>query len=869
MREDYLIRDSAAEYIPEEHGARCDECPLRANREAENFVPGEFHAHPVLTIVGESPGRSEEEVRRPFVGQEGAMLSAALSKAGFARSDVSMTNALLCRPPGGNLDKYLKGLSVHNKRRKAQQKPLLPSPVACCSPRLQQDLIPANALLLLGPTARASVYGSSAGSEKSMMSARGFPSTVLIDAREVPALSTVHPSFVRYAMRWAPIFDSDVSKAFRMARGELRWVYPSKLYVPTPDELYAALEAMRGQVVSYDVETRPANWQYGSPEATTDVLRCVGVGTTTQCLCVPFESVEIDKTPLGWRAWYSEAEWTRILSILQEWFSRENEALCGHNEQYDRLVLRHQLPQIAVRRKMFDTVIAHHVAWSEYKHNLGFLSAQYTDSIQHKVPGHDKWDSDERLHHYCMDDVAVTSHSAVCLARTPRFYEQRKVFETDMWLGTLCRELHDFGIAFDTTERDRHYELLTVRMDTAMQAFREQALRATVGLGRQTKKREEFLASINPGSPAHTRQFLFDICGLSAVPKEAGGETGSGEPSVSRDNLLYLIDRGLPPELEEAIQRNIDFREAAKLRGTYCTVEPMPDGRVRASWNPHVVVSGRLSTSDPNLLNIKGVLRSMYCASPGHVLVFCDKAQLELRVIAWLAQDQYLIETFLAGKDVHKVNTAAILGISDPEAVTKAQRKFGKTFTYAVQYGAATEKAWRMVRNYREPNGTRPYKGFSLAEAEAAFQKWWSARAAIKKYHKKNRDFWRTTGYIEEVLHGRRRYFMDGEDAEAMSNFPIQSASAADVNDAMRRVVDAYPWGFAGKNTGMCHYNYDSIGIEVPAERAIEVGTHVVELMHSQIGDMPLPVDLGIGPNWYALTEYKRNENGVFVAKKG
>jgi len=463
-----------------------------------------------------------------------------------------------------------------------------------------------------------------------------------------------------------------------------------------------------------------------------------------------------------------------------------------------------------------------------------------------------------------MDDVAVTSFSADVLARKPGFVAQRKVFGVDMWLSKFCRELHDIGIGFDVQERDRHYVDLSGKMEKALAQFRTYAARSAGLFGAST---DSFLETLNPSSPQQVRKFLFEYCGLEPVPADAGGFTDSGDPSVSRDNLLFLIDRGLPEEVEECLQYLIDFREASKMRGTYCTIEPCADGRVRANWNPHVVVSGRLSTSSPNLLNIKGAMRSMYYAQEGHELVFCDKGQLELRIIAWEAQDKELIDVFLTGADVHIVNTAAILGIGVDE-VTKQERKFGKTFTYAVQYGAAAEKAWRMVRNFRAPDGSRPYKSFTLEESLRAFEQWWRARKALKTYHRRNREFWREHGYIEDALHGRRRYFLDGEDPEAMSNFPIQCSGASDVNDAMRRVADVYPWHSLGKNTGLVHYNYDSIGLEVPLGMGLEVGAHVVELMHSQIGDMPLPVDLGIGPNWYALTEYEQSPDGTWTAKE-
>jgi DNA polymerase-1 len=247
----------------------------------------------------------------------------------------------------------------------------------------------------------------------------------------------------------------------------------------------------------------------------------------------------------------------------------------------------------------------------------------------------------------------------------------------------------------------------------------------------------------------------------------------------------------------------------------------------------------------------------MFIAEEGHKLLFLDKAQLELRIVAWLAQDAKLIEAFLAGLDVHRVNTAAILGLAGPEAVNDKQRKFGKTFTYAVQYGAGVRRVWQMVRNFRDKDGSRPYKDFAYQAADAAYRRWWNERSAIKKYFENGVRLWRVQGYLEEPLHGRRRHFLDGEEEEkeAMSNYRIQSGAAADVNDAQERVFKAYPWGFAGPNTGIVHQNYDSLGIEVPTGTEVEIGRHVKQLMHSMIGDMPLPVDAQAGDNWFELEE--------------
>lgn len=856
--ENYIIRDSADEYIPEEHGAQCERCPLRDTRDYNKYVPIERGINPLITVVAEAPGRNEEEMRRPLIGPSGQEHASAMLACGIKREQTNLTNVLLCRPPGNKLKALLHVTKLRNQRRKEQDRELLLSPLEACKPRLLNDLADSEALLLLGGISRGALYNET--SDKGLARARGFPDVVEVQGKKVQTLSTLHPAFVLREPRWRRFYRADCAKAIRMARKELSWTVPEYVFFPKPDELRHALYRMEGKIVSYDVETRPKYWQYGTPEATTDVLRCIGIGTSDLCVCVPFESCETARIDQGWRAFYTSKEYDEIIAILRAWFT-SYKPLCAHNEQYDHLVMRHQLPEVPVKRRIFDTVLAHHVAFSEYPHDLGFLESQYTDNIQHKAVKHDAWDSDSHLHRYCMDDVAVTSYAASQLCQEPAFQEQRKVFAVDMWLSKLCREMHDAGIGFDTEARDRHFSEQSEIMDRMLLEFREWAEKSLEVFGRESLSAVAFIRELNPASPAQLRQFLFDLCGILPVEERDGGQTETGEHSVSRDNLLFLIDRGLPPELEEAIQCLIGYREALKLRGTYCTIEPMEDGRVRSSWNPHVVVSGRLSSSRPNLMNVKGPMRSMFCSTPGNLMVFCDKAQLELRIIAWLAQDTQLIDAFLAGKDVHKVNTAGILGIDDPEEVTKAQRKFGKTYTYAVQYGAAAEKAWKMVRNYREPDGSRPFRAFTLAQSEAAHAAWWAARRAIARYHERNRASWRKTGYIDEPIHGRRRYFADGEDKEAMSNFPIQSCAAADVNNAMMRIEQTFPFGGEVK---LVHYNYDSVGLEVPESRALEVGAKVVKIMESKLGDMPLPVDLAIGPNWYDLTEYKQDELGIW-----
>jgi len=844
-----------AAYDPEAHGALCSLCPLHEESRAQPVQP-ELRSYGELLIIGEAPGSREEEYGRPFVGPSGRELAEALAAGGLDRTNVSLTNTILCRPQsrGGNLRTYIAHLRARNKARKLQKLPALKMPTECCRPRLMREIARHDSLLLVGAASRLAVYRSAEGSEKRLMRSRGFPDEVDVEVepgvvQRKRVLSTVHAAYVLRMSRWRGVFRSDVAKAIRMARGALRWEGPSMLFAPKPDQLTNALAVMQG-LVAYDTETEPG--PSGKFDARSDVMRCLGIGTERLTVCIPYLSVQPELRLSGRDAWYSRAEQIQIDAILREWFGRDRVSVAAQNEQYDRLVMRTR--GIEVKRKVFDTAIAHHVAWSELPHDLGFQMAQYTDSPEHKGFAHDSCKSDPELWTYNLLDVAGTARIAAFLAVDPKLQAQATAFRNDMWLSEFCREMRVVGIHIDTRERDKHFATYSAKMIQARKDFVAAALASLPSTALDTTRAA--ITRLNLASYPQVRRLMFQTWGIKPIPEDEGGYTNSGDPSVSKDILFQLIDKGLPPEIEEALQHLIDYREALKVRGTYCTMQPAEDGRVHAVWNPHVVVSGRLSTNDPNLLNIKGPLRSMFDCEPGHELVFCDKKQLELRIIAALAQDDELIQTFLSDADVHVVNTAGTLGIPISE-VTKLQRKFGKTFTYAVQYGAARKKAWQMVRNFRDEEGKRPFKSLSFSEASVSYDRWWTRRSAIKRYHEAGIEEWRQNGYQQEPLHGRRRYFLDGEDPTEMANFRIQSAAAADVNGRMRALVERFPWGFAGPKTGLVHYNYDSVGIEVPIGMGERVAREAAEILYSTLEGMPLPVDMHVGPNWYELKELK------------
>lgn len=843
-------------YDPTAFGCRCDICPLQGKKPC----PPEEREDALLLAIAEAPGQIEVQAGRPLVGASGQEFTLALREAGVRREQVSTSNALLCRSPY-DLRRLMRGVKA----------PMV-NPIEACRPRLVAEVARAKALLVMGAVAWSSLtqapleadradLGDDDGDDEvegrgqsGMMRSRGFPLTLL----GKPAVATVNAAFVLRMRRMTTIFRGDVAKAIRHAQGKLDWTPPAMIFFPRPAWLRAFLDECDRQklFVAFDVETRPRTG--GSFDSTTDVLRCLGIGTARTLTCLTYESVE------GMER-YTAVEKEEIDDILLDWFARLGMA-GAHNRQYDLAVLeRHKWSRgrpWVLRRKVLDSILLHHVAWSELKHDLGFCISQYTDAPKHKDVDHSAWKSDQEYHAYCMFDVGHTGWLAPTLLKDQRVIAQSKAVRMDHVLSSVCQRMHEVGMAVDLGEQARHYRLLTHEMDEHRVRARVLALHALESEAGATKAQRTLAETFNPGSMDQLRKLLFEVYGVQPVPEKAGGVTDLGDPRVDKPALFYLMDKGMPVTLVDLLLAVIDYREAQKLRGTYCDVPPGIDGRVHPNWNPHVVVSGRLSCSHPNLMNLPGGMKTIYCAAPGHVFLQCDKSQLEARLAAWLSQTAWQILLHQKNGDLHTETARAILRIPELAPLTKGQRKFGKTFRFASQYGAGIKKIQSMVRNYRDADtGERPYRGYSLTEARANHRLFWEKHEDLMHWHEAGMMLFQEQGYLESPIHGRRRYFLDGENGEDVKeeimNFRIQSGASDDVNEATERLVVKYQWGFAGANTGLVNQTHDALLLEVPVERALEIGRDMQQIMYSAIGDMPLPVDLAIGRSWGALTEMK------------
>ena len=296
----------------------------------------------------------------------------------------------------------------------------------------------------------------------------------------------------------------------------------------------------------------------------------------------------------------------------------------------------------------------------------------------------------------------------------------------------------------------------------------------------------------------------------------------------------------------------LEYRELEKLRGTY--LEPLPSlvnaatGRLHTTFAQAAVATGRLSSLNPNLQNIPirsesgRELRKGFIAAPGYCLISADYSQIELRLLAHIADDPLMQQAFREGADIHRRTAAQVLGLNE-EGITPEQRRAAKTVNFGVLYGMS---AHRLSNDL----------GIPYADAAGFIETYFSTYPGIRGYIDRTLAFGREHGYVE-TLYGRRRYVPElnatnrnvREAGERLAyNMPIQGTAADIIKLAMIRLDrELLPTG-----ARLLLQVHDELLLEVPEDRTEEVSAMVREVMEGAANlKVPLRVEVGAGPNWY------------------
>jgi DNA polymerase-1 len=342
----------------------------------------------------------------------------------------------------------------------------------------------------------------------------------------------------------------------------------------------------------------------------------------------------------------------------------------------------------------------------------------------------------------------------------------------------------------------------------------------------------------NVNSTDQLRLILFDKLGLPVIKK-----TSTGKPSTDA-SVLKKMEHPLVDAL-------LEYRELEKLRSTYVDgYLPLvdADGRIHTRFNQMAATTGRLSSDRPNLQNIPvrsesgRTIRRAFIAGEGAEFLVADYSQIELRVLAHMSGDPFLLEAFRVGSDIHTATAARVWGLTEDE-VTVEQRRRAKMINFGLLYGM-------------EAFGLADRLGISREEARDQIDAYFSQFVQVKEFMSAVVTQARNQGYTT-TLFGRRRYlpelksdnFRIRQMGERMAlNAPVQGTSADIIKKAMIELDRGLRQG--GFESALILQIHDELILECPQAEMTVVEKLVVETMEGVVDlAVPLVVDVGTGPD--------------------
>jgi len=508
----------------------------------------------------------------------------------------------------------------------------------------------------------------------------------------------------------------------------------------------------------------------------------------------------------------------------------------GQNIKYDLLVLRKA--GINVESVYFDTMIASYItnpvgrghsldvmAFAEFGHENMKISSLIGTGAKEKLFSEV---SIEDACNYSGEDSDITWRLYEVFKK--RLSENKKTeelfYDVEMPLVKILTDMEFWGVKIDDKFLDRLSGDVQKKIDEL-----EKKIIKMAGV--------EF----NIKSTQQLAEVLFKKLGISTQEVKKT-KTGMSTGSESLEKLKNV---------HPIINLIIEYRELTKLQSTY--LEALPklisklDGRVHTSYNQTITSTGRLSSSDPNLQNIPirtelgAEIRKAFVAEKGKKLLIFDYSQIELRVVASIANDKKMLEAFNSGRDIHTETASAIFDVPQNK-VDRDMRRVAKVVNFGIIYGIS-------------PYGLAQATEKSPQEAGRFINEYFKKYPGIKKYMDDTIDSARKNGYVETLL-GRRRYIPDiasgvaqiKRGAERMAiNMPIQG-TAADIMKLAMIEIDKKTLS-KNKDIKMILQVHDELVFEIPEDSIKYYVLSIKQTMESVFKlKCPLIVEGKEAENW-------------------
>ncbi|MCX6202499.1 MAG: DNA polymerase I, partial [Bacteroidetes bacterium] len=533
-----------------------------------------------------------------------------------------------------------------------------------------------------------------------------------------------------------------------------------------------------------------------------------------------------------------EAGIKKTLSYFEKIFSNSALVLIGQNIKYDLLVLKWY--GVVPASQIFDTMLAHYVIEPEGRRSMDLLSAQYLGyepvhiealiGKKGKNQGTMRDVAVEQLTQYAAEDADITLQLKHVFVPLLKEKEVERVFESVE--NPLVRVLTDMefeGVKIDNNFLNEYSKLLEV---DAKQF--EENVYAQAGV------------RFNLASPKQLGEVLFDKLKLDPKAKK----TKTGQYATGEDVLVKLSNQ------HKIVDDILGFRELTKLKSTYVDALPLminpKTGRVHTSYAQAVAVTGRLSSTNPNLQNIpirtargREIRKAFIPREPGRILMSADYSQIELRIVAAISADPNMCAAFKAGIDIHTATAAKVYGV-DVADVTKEMRYKAKSVNFGIIYG---QGAFGLADNL----------GISRTEAKEIIDNYKKEFPNIQEYMDLQVALAKEKGYVETLM-GRKRWLKDinssnftvrGFAERNAINSPIQGTAADMIKLAMIKVHQQM--GAGNWQSKMILQVHDELVFDAVPEEADALEKLIIECMTTALplpNGVPVEAEVGRGNNW-------------------
>ena len=525
---------------------------------------------------------------------------------------------------------------------------------------------------------------------------------------------------------------------------------------------------------------------------------------------------------------------SETLAILKPWLENKDAAKVGQNLKFDWHILANH--GINLQGIVHDTLLQSYVYESHRSHDMDSLAQRHLgiktitfEEVCGKGASQISFDQVDisTATQYAAEDADITLRLHHYLWPLIEKDEQLKYVYRTIEIPTMMvlAKMERNGILIDSHKLSQQSQVIGHRMMELEKEIYELAGQP-----------------FNIQSPKQIGEILFQVKQLPIVKKTPGGA-----PSTDEEVLQKLSENYPLPA------RILDYRSLAKLQSTY--IEKLPrmadkaTGRVHTNYAQAVAATGRLASNEPNLQNIPvrtlegRKIREAFIAKPGCKIISADYSQIELRIMAHIAQDANLLDAFANGRDIHQATAAEIFEIS-LDQVNSEQRRYAKIINFGLIYGMS---AFGLASNL----------GIERSAAQAYIDMYFARYPGVAKYMADTRVLAKEKGYVETIF-GRRLWLPEINSSNGMRR---QGAERAAINAPMQgpaadliklSMIAVQAWIEEQKlSSKLLLQVHDELVLEVPFEELDLVQKGLRTLM-TEVAKLrvPLEVGIGVGDNW-------------------